>query len=61
MKLICDAAASRKVGYGLDDGVQMGPVINQASKARIEQLIGLGASEGAPVAGGWPRDGHQRL
>jgi len=50
---ICDAAASRKVGYGLDDGVQMGAVISQPSKARIEELIGLGASEGAslPVDG----------
>ncbi len=51
---ICDAAASRKVGYGLDSGVQMGAVINQASKARIEQLIGLGASEGASI----PVDGR---
>jgi malonate-semialdehyde dehydrogenase (acetylating) / methylmalonate-semialdehyde dehydrogenase len=51
---ICDAAAGRKVGYGLDAGVQMGAVINQASKARIEQLIGLGAGEGASV----PVDGR---
>ena len=46
-ELICDAASSRVVGYGLDDGVQMGPVISQASKESIEQLIGLGAKEGA--------------
>jgi len=51
---ICDAAATRKVGYGLDDGVQMGAVISQPSKARIEQLIGLGASEGASI----PVDGR---
>ena len=31
-ELICDAASSRVVGYGLDEGVQMGPVISQASK-----------------------------
>ena len=50
---ICDAAASRVVGYGLDSGVQMGPVINAASKARVESLIGLGVQEGAslPVDG----------
>jgi malonate-semialdehyde dehydrogenase (acetylating) / methylmalonate-semialdehyde dehydrogenase len=50
---ICDAAATRKVGYGLDEGVQMGPVISQYSRARIEQLISLGVSEGAslPVDG----------
>ena len=36
---IADAAASRKVGYGLDDGTQMGPVIDANSKVRIERLI----------------------
>ncbi len=54
MELICDAAASRKVGYGLDEGVQMGPVINQGAKARIEQLIGKGLSDGASI----PVDGR---
>ena len=48
-EMICDAAQSRVVGYGLEEGVQMGPVINQASRERIERLIGLGASEGANV------------
>ncbi len=50
---ICDAASSRVVGYGLDSGVQMGPVINAASKSRVESLIGLGVKEGAslPVDG----------
>jgi malonate-semialdehyde dehydrogenase (acetylating)/methylmalonate-semialdehyde dehydrogenase len=51
---ICDAAADRKVGYGLDEGVQMGPVINPASRKRIEELIGMGVSEGA----GLPMDGR---
>ncbi|HEY5983396.1 MAG TPA: aldehyde dehydrogenase family protein, partial [Anaerolineales bacterium] len=50
MEMICDAAASRVVGYGLNKGVEMGPVINSASKQRIEHLIGLGAGEGANVA-----------
>ena len=53
-EMICDAASSRVVGYGLDEGVQMGPVINAASKTRIEQLIGAGAAEGA----GLPVDGR---
>ena len=46
-ELICDAATTRKVGYGLDDGVQMGAIISHASKERVEELIGLGAREGA--------------
>ncbi|MBM4427871.1 MAG: aldehyde dehydrogenase family protein, partial [Chloroflexi bacterium] len=53
-ELICDAAASRTVGYGMDSGVQMGPVINTASMQRVEQLIALGAKEGAGV----PVDGR---
>ncbi|MGC8855511.1 MAG: CoA-acylating methylmalonate-semialdehyde dehydrogenase [Anaerolineae bacterium] len=54
VEMICDAAATRKVGYGLDEGVQMGPVINQASRSRIEQLIGLGVAQGASI----PVDGR---
>jgi malonate-semialdehyde dehydrogenase (acetylating) / methylmalonate-semialdehyde dehydrogenase len=46
---IAHAAATRVVGNGLESGVQMGAVINAASKARIEQLIQQGADEGAKV------------
>jgi malonate-semialdehyde dehydrogenase (acetylating) / methylmalonate-semialdehyde dehydrogenase len=46
---IAHAAATRVVGNGLDAGVQMGAVINAASKTRIEQLIQQGADEGAKV------------
>jgi malonate-semialdehyde dehydrogenase (acetylating) / methylmalonate-semialdehyde dehydrogenase len=41
------AARNRKVGSGLVDGIQMGPVISAESRARIEGLIGTGLSEGA--------------
>ena len=43
------AAQNRKVGYGLDSGVEMGPVISAESKSRIESLIAKGAQEGASV------------
>jgi malonate-semialdehyde dehydrogenase (acetylating) / methylmalonate-semialdehyde dehydrogenase len=46
---IADAAVSRVVGYGLDEAVQMGPVITVPSKARIESLIQKGADERATV------------
>ena len=46
---IAHAAATRIVGNGLEAGVQMGAVINAASKARIEHLIQQGADEGAKV------------
>jgi malonate-semialdehyde dehydrogenase (acetylating) / methylmalonate-semialdehyde dehydrogenase len=42
-------ARDRKVGYGLDGDVEMGPVISAASKNRIETLIAKGEQEGASV------------
>jgi malonate-semialdehyde dehydrogenase (acetylating) / methylmalonate-semialdehyde dehydrogenase len=44
---IADAALSLKVGSGLEDGIQMGPVITPGSKSRIEGLIGRGTAGGA--------------
>src|SRR6202051_1364900 len=46
---IAEAAASLRVGDGLEEGVQMGPVITAQSKSRIESLIGAGQKEGANV------------
>jgi len=46
---IVEAARNRKVGYGLEEGVQMGPVISPQAKARIEGLIAQGIEEGAKV------------
>lgn len=44
---LVDSANTRTVGYGLDQGVQMGPVITAESKTRIEGLIQQGIDEGA--------------
>src|SRR6202034_4647893 len=38
-----------KVGNGLEEGVQMGPVITPQSKERVESLIGVGEKQGAKV------------
>ncbi|MGA7935938.1 MAG: aldehyde dehydrogenase family protein, partial [Kovacikia sp.] len=46
---IAEVARSRVVGYGLDQSVQMGPVITQHSRNRIEDLIQQGTGEGATV------------
>jgi len=46
---ITNAASNLRVGNGLDEGVQMGPVITRDSKTRVESLIGVGAKEGAKV------------
>ncbi|WP_421655047.1 CoA-acylating methylmalonate-semialdehyde dehydrogenase [Leptothermofonsia sp. ETS-13] len=46
---IAETAQSRIVGYGLDEQVQMGPVITAESLSRIEGLIQKGAEEGANI------------
>jgi malonate-semialdehyde dehydrogenase (acetylating)/methylmalonate-semialdehyde dehydrogenase len=44
---IAAAASERVVGYGLDETVQMGPVISEQSRGRIEGLIARGEEDGA--------------
>jgi len=44
---IAEVAQTRTVGYGLEDGIQMGTVITADSKNRIERLIQEGIDEGA--------------
>lgn len=44
---IQEKARSRVTGYGLDDGVQMGPVISADSRARIVRAIERSVAEGA--------------
>jgi malonate-semialdehyde dehydrogenase (acetylating)/methylmalonate-semialdehyde dehydrogenase len=46
---IADTASNLKVGNGLEEGIQMGPVITPQSKERVESLIALGEKQGAKV------------
>jgi malonate-semialdehyde dehydrogenase (acetylating) / methylmalonate-semialdehyde dehydrogenase len=46
---LAEAASNRVVGFGLEPGVEMGPVITAQSKARIEGLIQRGLDEGAAL------------
>lgn len=50
---ISDAANERVVGFGMDQHVQMGPVITTGSKSRIETLVQKAVEEGAqPIIDG---------
>ncbi|HWQ46792.1 MAG TPA: aldehyde dehydrogenase family protein, partial [Longilinea sp.] len=46
---IAEAARQRTVGYGMEKGIQMGPVISPESKSRIEALVDKGLAEGAKL------------
>jgi malonate-semialdehyde dehydrogenase (acetylating) / methylmalonate-semialdehyde dehydrogenase len=47
--MLLDAARSRKIGYGLDAGVELGPVITSESRQRIGNLVGRGVAEGGTL------------
>ena len=47
-RIIADASA-RTTGYGLGEGVKMGPVIDANSRQRVEGLIETGAKEGGEL------------
>lgn len=44
-----EAAKARTTGFGLDESMEMGPVITAESKSRVEQLIEKGVSEGGKL------------
>lgn len=56
---LLNVASRIRVGNGMDENVDMGPVISSASKARIEGLIQQGIAEGGKtlLGGGMGRNG----
>src|SRR5262245_31203915 len=47
--MLLDAARSRKLGFGLDPGVELGPVISPQSRQRIVGLIDRGVAQGGAL------------
>ena len=43
---LLDGAASLRIGYGLDEGVGMGPLVSRPARDKVVELIGMGAQEG---------------
>jgi malonate-semialdehyde dehydrogenase (acetylating)/methylmalonate-semialdehyde dehydrogenase len=46
---LAERARALKVGNGLDDGVEMGPIVTREARDRIEGAIGAGVAEGAKL------------
>jgi len=44
-----ESAKKRKTGFGLNEEMEMGPVISPESRTRVEELIGAGVKEGAKI------------
>ncbi len=53
-------ASKLKIGPGLEDGTEMGPVINEKQLERIERYVSIGREEGATCVLGGDRVGEDR-
>ncbi|MBI1259987.1 MAG: aldehyde dehydrogenase family protein [Chloroflexi bacterium] len=60
IEALVERARSLKVGYGIEDGVEVGPLVNQKALDKVEQYVGIGKSEGATVAVGGNRPSIDR-
>ncbi|HEX8905759.1 MAG TPA: aldehyde dehydrogenase family protein [Longimicrobiaceae bacterium] len=49
---LTERAKELKLGYGNDDGVDVGPLINADSRAKVEKYVEIGKEEGTLVIGG---------
>jgi alpha-ketoglutaric semialdehyde dehydrogenase len=52
---LCRAASSLKLGYGNDEGVQVGPLINQKALEKVSRYVEIGRQEGAKLVLGGHR------
>jgi alpha-ketoglutaric semialdehyde dehydrogenase len=52
---LVERAGRLRLGYGLEDGVEVGPLINAPALEKVEQYIGIGREEGAELACGGAR------
>ena len=47
--MVCDAARDLVLGDGLEDGSQVGPLIHEAARKKVEQYVEIGKHEGASL------------
>jgi aldehyde dehydrogenase (NAD+) len=50
VEALVEKAKSLKIGNGLDDSVNMGPLVNQKARDKVEKYVEIGKSEGATIA-----------
>jgi aldehyde dehydrogenase (NAD+) len=55
LQMVCDRAATLRLGSGLDEATEVGPLINEDGRRKVEYYVGVGREEGARVAVGGAR------
>jgi aldehyde dehydrogenase (NAD+) len=52
---LVERAKALKVGYGVEPGIEVGPLVNRKALEKVEHYVGIGRDEGAKVAIGGSR------
>lgn len=52
---VVERAGKLRLGYGNDDGVEVGPLINQSALEKVTRYVGIGRDEGAELVLGGSR------
>jgi acyl-CoA reductase-like NAD-dependent aldehyde dehydrogenase len=52
IEALVEKAKTLKIGYGLDESVNMGPLVNKKAREKVERYVEIGKQEGAKVAVG---------
>ncbi len=58
---VVDAADALRLGDGQDDRTEVGPLIHEAAREKVERYVGYGEEDGAELACGGRRPGGSRL
>jgi aldehyde dehydrogenase (NAD+) len=55
LQMVCDRAATLRLGSGLEEATEVGPLINEDGRRKVEYYVGVGREEGARVVVGGER------
>ncbi len=55
IEALVERAKALKIGYGIEEGVEVGPLVNQKALNKVERYVDIGRNEGAAIAVGGSR------
>jgi aldehyde dehydrogenase (NAD+) len=55
LQMVCDRAATLRLGSGLEEATEVGPLINEDGRRKVDYYVGVGREEGARVVVGGER------
>ncbi len=61
VKMVCDRAAKLRLGPGLDEQTDVGPLINEEARKKVEYYVGVGKEEAAEVLVGGEKPSGKAL